>query len=145
MPATPLERQRISQRGQQWSDGVVISLPDGQSAASACPALDQKKLRCRVYEDRPTLCRLWGLLKSLECPWGCVPEGGHLDDVAGMRLWNLAQWYGGDPAGIEPERWETAAANPQYQQELARLLEENRPVREEPRFMQATLRVRPAD
>jgi Fe-S-cluster containining protein len=31
--------------------------------------------RCTHYEIRPSICRLWGLVKdTLECPFGCVPE-----------------------------------------------------------------------
>lgn len=30
--------------------------------------------RCTVYEDRPASCRLWGVVESMECPWGCRPE-----------------------------------------------------------------------
>lgn len=30
--------------------------------------------RCTVYDIRPAICRLWGLVESMPCPWGCVPE-----------------------------------------------------------------------
>ncbi|MEU1552232.1 YkgJ family cysteine cluster protein [Streptomyces scabiei] len=143
VPVTPLERRRIAQRGHQWVDGKVISLPGGKSAGTTCSALDQKRLRCRVYEERPMVCRLWGLVKALECPWGCVPEGGHLDDIEGMRLLNLSQWHGGAAQGVSPARWEKVAAHPRYREVLVQLLAESRPVREEPRILQATIRVRP--
>lgn len=144
VPVTPLERQRIAEQGHRWVDGKVISLPDGTTAGTTCSALDQKRLRCRVYENRPMICRLWGLVEALKCPWGCIPEGGHLDDIEGMRLLNLSQWYGGAAGGVSPERWERVAAHPQYRATLAQLLVESRPVREEPRIIQASIRRRPA-
>lgn len=32
--------------------------------------------KCRVYADRPLVCRFWGLIDDPEmrCPFGCVPE-----------------------------------------------------------------------
>lgn len=38
----------------------------------ACPYLVDKK--CSIYEVRPIICRLWGICKSMKCPWGCKPE-----------------------------------------------------------------------
>lgn len=39
-----------------------------------CPLLDRRTGDCRVYRERPALCRLWGLVRAMACPWGCVPE-----------------------------------------------------------------------
>jgi hypothetical protein len=36
-----------------------------------CPALQDG--RCTVYEQRPTICRLWGATESMPCPHGCAP------------------------------------------------------------------------
>lgn len=46
-----------------------------------CPML--KDSRCSVYENRPMLCRLWGAVPEMPCPFGCEPtltseEGGRL-------------------------------------------------------------------
>jgi hypothetical protein len=32
-----------------------------------------------VYTIRPTICRLWGVIDALACPWGCKPDPGYLD------------------------------------------------------------------
>lgn len=41
----------------------------------ACPLLDAKTNRCTVYEVRPAICRLFGVVKSqLVCPHGYAPE-----------------------------------------------------------------------
>jgi len=29
--------------------------------------------RCSVYKVRPLICRLWGLTKEMQCPFGCLP------------------------------------------------------------------------
>lgn len=37
--------------------------------------------RCSIYADRPLICRLWGVVERMACPWGCVPEGGRITDA----------------------------------------------------------------
>ena len=37
-----------------------------------CPCL--KGNRCTIYEDRPLICRVWGVAEDLECPHGCKPS-----------------------------------------------------------------------
>jgi hypothetical protein len=37
-----------------------------------CPLLRNNE--CSVYETRPLICRLWGLVERMRCPFGCVPE-----------------------------------------------------------------------
>jgi hypothetical protein len=49
-----------------------------------CPALTRDD-RCRVYQDRPLVCRLWGSVEGLPCPWGCSPPGGRMTDAAAAR------------------------------------------------------------
>lgn len=40
---------------------------------SPCPALDFAG-RCSVHPLRPLICRLYGAVEALRCPWGCEPE-----------------------------------------------------------------------
>lgn len=45
-----------------------------------CPALDEER-RCRIHEDKeayPTVCRAYGAVEHMPCPYGCVPESGHM-------------------------------------------------------------------
>lgn len=37
-----------------------------------CPLLDRGL--CSVYAIRPMICRLWGVIETMPCPWGCKPE-----------------------------------------------------------------------
>ena len=30
--------------------------------------------RCTAYEARPLICRLWGVVERMKCPYGCRPE-----------------------------------------------------------------------
>lgn len=43
-----------------------------QAAKLECPMLADGG--CTVYDLRPAVCRLWGLVESMRCPHGCVPE-----------------------------------------------------------------------
>jgi len=36
-----------------------------------CPLLSDG--RCTVYEIRPTICRLWGMVDAMPCVFGCQP------------------------------------------------------------------------
>ena len=72
---TDAERQRITDR-----HGVTI--PD--LVRWTCPALTAFG-RCQVHADRPLLCRMWGVVESMPCPFGCRPPRV-LSDAEGHRL-----------------------------------------------------------
>lgn len=36
--------------------------------------------KCKGYEFRPIICRLWGVVPDMPCPHGCQPAGGMLSD-----------------------------------------------------------------
>ncbi len=42
-----------------------------ETKTTTCPLL--KRGRCTVYRQRPMVCRLWGCVASMPCPWGCRP------------------------------------------------------------------------
>lgn len=60
---TTMERQRIVKAG-----GPLISFDQ-----SPCPALDFIG-RCMVYDKRPMICRLWGVVEDMKCHYGCEAE-----------------------------------------------------------------------
>jgi hypothetical protein len=76
------ERQRIR------AAGVRIT-PYEQAKANLdrfwCDALTGDK-RCAVYELRPLVCRLWGVVESMPCVYGCRPDGRYLTDIEAYRL-----------------------------------------------------------
>ncbi len=51
--------------------------------------------RCSVYSLRPMICRLWGLVPSMRCHYGCRPEGGLLSDAEGATFLARAMEIGG--------------------------------------------------
>ena len=75
---TELEWDRIKSRL-----GYVPRVKPGQLT---CPMLHRASGDCRVYPVRPMLCRLWGLVKKMACPWGCVPERWLTDEEAVVYL-----------------------------------------------------------
>jgi Fe-S-cluster containining protein len=75
------EQQLVEQR-----HGVKLPIAAAFTGAQArCPALTMLG-RCGVYDSRPLICRLWGLVPSMRCNWGCLPEGGLLSDAEGYLL-----------------------------------------------------------
>ena len=86
------ERQRIRAAGYKitpWQQAV--SRP-----GYYCDALTEEKT-CAVYRVRPVVCRLFGAVDGLRCPYGCVPEGGWLSNEEGVRLVAESMRIGGHP------------------------------------------------
>lgn len=63
VPMGRVEWQRVCRAGGERK---------GNPLTLVCPYLEEE--RCSVYEVRPLLCRLWGIVETMECPWGCKPE-----------------------------------------------------------------------
>lgn len=61
-----------------------------------CPALIDGA--CAVYEERPTICRLWGATQSMPCPHGCTPPDA-LTREESHELLRLSAIAGGGMAG----------------------------------------------
>lgn len=91
------ERQRIRQAGYK-----ITPMDQARDQADTywCEALTGDK-RCAVYELRPLICRMWGVMESLRCPYGCIPEGGWLPDAVGYRLITDAWRAGGGRPGVD--------------------------------------------
>jgi hypothetical protein len=72
-------------------------------AGASCAYLSASG-RCTVYALRPAICRLYGALKRLCCPFGCVPERWVSDHEA-LALLQAVEAIGGGtvmtgPAGV---------------------------------------------
>ena len=39
-----------------------------------CPHLNKNK-QCDIYQVRPAICRMFGVVEGMACPFGCEPEG----------------------------------------------------------------------
>lgn len=83
-----------------------LPLPRTQAELSRPGALDCPMLRsglCSVYGMRPLICRLWGVIETMPCPWGCQPQPGYLTVAEGYDLMLRAE------AISDPERVEEIA------------------------------------
>jgi hypothetical protein len=87
------ERARIIERARK-------PLTCNKGADGLCSMLTDDH-RCSIYDIRPMICRLWGLIERMPCPYGCRPEGGLLDDREGLKLILEADRIGGKPGAEE--------------------------------------------
>jgi hypothetical protein len=51
----------------------TLPMLNGNKATMRCVYLAPDQRRCTVYAIRPLICRVWGALKRLSCPFGCAP------------------------------------------------------------------------
>jgi Fe-S-cluster containining protein len=68
--ASDIEVELFQQNtGKTFPDALTVI----QSSDPLCPMLDVSG-QCSVYQYRPLICRLWGLVEKMRCPHGCVPD-----------------------------------------------------------------------
>ena len=63
------------------SDHGVLLLPPPPDMT--CPLLGADG-RCTIYAIRPMICRLWGIVDVMPCPWGCKPSPRYLTGREGF-------------------------------------------------------------
>ena len=81
---SPAERRRLTELGVDIP-AVADILPEVMAGnPGVCPALVDN--RCSVYEARPLICRLWGAVQSMPCPYGCEVTPGLLMDDGAQEL-----------------------------------------------------------
>ncbi len=78
IPMEPVEDQSIF--GKPWSY-TFEKQPMAFNPVSPlnCPKLARDG-NCMVYDLRPTICRLFGVVKRMACPFGCEPDRWLSDD-----------------------------------------------------------------
>lgn len=67
---TPLERRRLQTSGRVAPNALEVL----KMAKPVCPLLCPATRACTAYELRPLICRLYGVVARLRCPYGCKPE-----------------------------------------------------------------------
>lgn len=94
---------------------MAATSQDG-AAAERCIYLTPAD-RCAAYAVRPLICRVWGVISSLSCPFGCVPTEW-LDDLRFLRIAQRVEAIAGgrvlktSPAGLITTPGETYASIP---------------------------------
>lgn len=119
---TEPERARIAEHGHHVPDA------DLTGGAYVCPALTMFH-QCAVYDVRPTICRLWGLVDSMPCPFGCRPDGGLLPDARGYDILARSLEIAGQHAAAA--RMRTPWATPELAARSTALLKAGRKADEE--------------
>lgn len=71
------------------------------ATSTNCPALIGGS--CSVYEVRPLICRLWGVVREMACPHGCEPERW-LTDAEVEALFHETHKIAGAPVMLEGAR-----------------------------------------
>lgn len=71
IPITELEATRLHQ-ATHIKPRTLPLIVDGRQL-QRCVYLSEQG-RCKVYAVRPLICRVWGTLKTLSCPHGCLPD-----------------------------------------------------------------------
>lgn len=74
-----LEWKRVCSAGGDKQGGADLT----------CPYLIDSQ--CSVYDVRPGICRLFGLVEKMRCPHGCIPERWMTDAEAYKALEDLAR------------------------------------------------------
>ena len=70
-------RITMTSQEHQRTEAAGVAIPEGRLSdpPSVCPALTMLH-QCSVYPARPMICRLWGLVESMRCNYGCLPKDG---------------------------------------------------------------------
>lgn len=80
----------IVMSGAEWDRvveavGVEPRPTDEQAERLRCPMLDERSGRCTIYNARPLICRLFGMVEAMRCPHGCTPARW-LSDAEAFQL-----------------------------------------------------------
>lgn len=59
------------------AEAEIVRLSGGDpptcGSGGMCSALSRKG-KCRIYAARPLVCRLFGVVEAMRCPFGCQPD-----------------------------------------------------------------------
>ncbi len=92
VPMTAFEWARMVARHGKVPGVRTVDDRDGKPW---CPILTVDK-KCEHYDQRPVICRLWGVVEGMPCVHGCKPAK-YLTDAEGLAMIELAMNIGGGP------------------------------------------------
>lgn len=77
----------------QWlsleNNSVMMDM-EALAPSLQCPLLGLDG-RCQAYDVRPLVCRLWGVVKEMQCHHGCQPERWLPDSEARLLMREVAK------------------------------------------------------
>jgi Fe-S-cluster containining protein len=91
---TDLEARRLQLVSHIKPRTVPGTVTDGGAPRSAERCIYLRHDRCTVYAARPLICRVWGVVRMLSCPRGCVPDRW-LSDLEFVRIAQAIERLGG--------------------------------------------------
>lgn len=94
IPLTDLEARRLQLAGHQKARTLPMAATDQDGAAQQRCIYLTPTNRCSVYAARPLICRAYGLVRMLSCPFGCVPDRW-LKDLDFLHLAHAIERIGG--------------------------------------------------
>ena len=83
IPVGKYERKRIEKllgENPFAEPEVILEKLKNKDFDFTCSLLKERK--CQIYRIRPLICRLFGLVKGMRCPFGCIPERWLTDEEA---------------------------------------------------------------
>lgn len=119
IPLTDAEARRLQVTAHQKPRTLPLAATDQDGAAKERCVYLTPTDRCRVHDVRPLICRVYGVLSALSCPFGCVPSAW-LDDVRFLRLAQAVERIAGgrvlrtSPDGLTVVPGESYASIPVY-------------------------------
>lgn len=118
---TSLEHRRTEQAG--------VFIPDGRQSdpPSVCPALTMLH-QCGVYDVRPMICRLYGVVEGMRCTYGCMPTDGRPLLTDEQTYEYLARAH--DIAGEHAEAAEVRRPWREFPEQAQQIMRESRRQRE---------------
>ncbi|TJY43104.1 YkgJ family cysteine cluster protein [Cohnella pontilimi] len=69
VPVTAKEMQAIEGAIRAMPQEQIDRLQAQKRKDGACPLVDVENKRCAVYEARPWICRLFGYMEQMQCPY----------------------------------------------------------------------------
>jgi Fe-S-cluster containining protein len=104
------ERNRMERAGGQplGTQPATAVLPTGERQSVRLCSMLTGAGTCSVYDQRPMICRLWGVVENMRCPHGCQPDR-YLTVQQGKDLLAQANETGGPP-DTSDVRWDPNVA-----------------------------------
>lgn len=69
VPVTAKEMVAVRRAVRAMPEEQIDRLREQQREKGACPLVDVENKRCTIYDARPGLCRMFGYMEKMQCPY----------------------------------------------------------------------------